>query len=129
MKLPGGETGCVPLQTDAGTSFTTDQELRSQRYRVESGWAPAHDTLDVGATSEQALALDPAGNGFVVGVTPSGEVRAARFRAGAWQPSVLLGVLPTTNCAAQPKVVLDYQGRGMVLWRSDLDLMIRRFSE
>jgi hypothetical protein len=117
-------------QADAGTSFNIDNELRSQRYDVESGWVPTHDTLDVGATSEQALALVAAsGNGFVVGVTPSGEVRAARFRAGSWQPSVLLDTLPTTTYAAQPKIVVDGTGRATAIWRSDLDLMIRRFSE
>jgi len=65
----------------------------------------------------------------VVGVTPSGEVRAARFRAGSWQPSVLLDTLPTTTYAAQPKILLDTQGRGAALWQSDRDLIIRRFSE
>lgn len=127
VAAPGRRSSARPISR---ACFNADQELRSQRYSVENGWAPTHDTLDVGATSEQALALDPAGNGFVVGVTPSGEVRAARFRAASgWQPSVLLGTLPTTTYAAQPKIVLDYQGRGAAIWRSDLDLMIRRFSE
>ena len=116
-------------QTDAGTSFNTNQELRSQRYSFGSGWAPTHDALDVGATGEQALALDPAGNGFVVGVTPRGEVRAVRFRAGDWQPSVLLGTVPTTTHAAQPKMLLDSQGRGAAIWQSDQDLILRRFAE
>jgi hypothetical protein len=123
-------TMTYPVSTSGpSTTFNTDKELRSQRYSAETGWAPAHDTLDVGATSEQALALDGAGNGFVVGVTPSGEVRAARFRADSgWQPSELLGTLPTTAYAAQPQIVVDGHGRASAIWRSDLTLMIRRFS-
>ncbi|HXK18155.1 MAG TPA: hypothetical protein VNG33_10155, partial [Polyangiaceae bacterium] len=99
---------------------------RSQRYDAASGWLPTHDTLDLGQTSEMALALDDSGNGFAVGVNGS-EVRAARWLAGAgWQPSIVLG---SASGSASPKIALARDGRAAALWRDGKDLIIRRFSE
>jgi hypothetical protein len=119
----------VVSQTGSSTTYDTISELRGQRFSVTQGWAGAHETLDIGATSEQALVLDDSGNGFAVGVVV-GAVRGARWLADSgWQPSTLLGDAPPQGVGVntQPRIAVDRSGRAAALWRSGRTLIIRRF--
>jgi hypothetical protein len=124
-------TGMTYVVSQSGnvTTYDTIYELRSQRYTRNVGWSSTHEPLDIGATSEQAIALDSSGNGFAVGIK-DGVVRGARWLTGiGWQPSVVLGAASPTSSAvnAYPRIVVDRNGRAAALWRNGTTLVIQRF--
>jgi hypothetical protein len=115
------------------TTYGSRSELRSQHFSVVDGWSFAYDRLDLGATSEHALGLDDAGNGFALGVLEKGEVRASRWLPqSGWQPSTLLGQVAAqgwSTPAAHPLLSVLHDGRAVALWRSGNDLVMRRFGD
>jgi hypothetical protein len=124
------EGNAIALFTTTAGSGT---ELRSQRFTPSDGWASAHETLDVGATSERALGLDDAGRGFALGVLPNGEVRTARWLPeSGWQPSLSIGLVQEQSpptLPAHPLLEVLADGRAVALWRNESSLVIRRFRD
>jgi hypothetical protein len=119
----------VVSQSGNVTTYDTISEFRSQHFDVTGGWESTHETNDIDATGEQAVALDDSGNGFVVGIT-NGTARAARWLSGSgWRSSIVLGDAPAQGfgVAASPRVTIDRRGGAAALWRNGTTLMISRF--
>ena len=104
-----------PLADDFGWNFTT----------LGSEWG-RDETVSVGSTGNSdspALAVDPAGNGLLVWREtdgPTTSIYASRFtRVDLWDdPTPLENVLAA---AANPDVAVDAEGRGIAVWRQNVD--------
>lgn len=124
----------ITSQTSSTTSFGNIEEVRSQRFDAKQGWSPGHERLDPASSnptwyflSDQALALDPQGNGFAAWRHGDpGDVRVARWTIqSGWQESVQL----TAN-GRTPVIAVDARGRALAVWSTlQGDVYAARFAE
>jgi hypothetical protein len=122
-------TTYVVSQTSNSTTYASTHEIRSQRFELQSGWAPAHAELDPEPPSSlaiPALAVDPQGNGLAIWTTDQ-SVRVNRFRAddAAWQAAAILDL---SNGSAM-NLAADDRGRAIATWISRGEIRAARFLE